>query len=334
MRTPIVAIAILALTAACAPHTTGTPEVTLAPQSAEKIPSAATPLSPSAERPTLQSTPGPTPPLPNSIGHEFFLTDLLLDNRSFPNCELPCWQGLRASVSKYDDVLETFDSVFGFNNTLDFSESDNRAIFDGGPFKGEAGVPSVYTSGYQWLFDDGPHFAQFSAGAWLDSEDNTLQGLDFFWETADPSILTVHFSLQPILQQMGSPSNVFIEFHPMGAELGEGHFFIVYESGLVLEASGVAPMSITSESRIVDFCLDEKFFQNGLTFGRVMLLGPFDSGMDNLSPLQEAVVGQPIERLALIPIEEWFGITLQKFMQAALEDNACLDLNLLHGVSD
>ena len=125
-----------------------------------------------------------------------------------------------------------------------------------------------------------------------------------------------------MIQQLGPPDYLFANLGPI---LEQVTLLIVYEDGFVFEYVSEAN-DFDKEVWQYCFATTEHQIINSATFGSLYLLEPFDNGLDDLSPLQDATVGASIRWFNLKPFETLFDISQDEVVERIMqEDNTCID---------
>jgi len=116
--------------------------------------------------------------------------------------------------------------------------------------------------------------------------------------------------------------------------VGTINLLIIYEEGIVLKLYSVVPMVTPDNynSIMAKFCLgkNQLELEVGSLLGTIYIMEPFTSGLSQLSPYQEDVIGRQIRIHQLVPFENYFGITTQEATDLAVKggDNCLGSKNL------
>lgn len=273
--------------------------------------------------PTVYVTPTPTftgTPLPPRS--EWKITDDFLFGPSlFPDCELPCWQGLTVGVSGREDIQLMFQTIFNFSESPEFLPYG---------FLGTT-VPGLHAASCVWRLGQ-QLYGGFHITAWVDEVTYVLRSLEFEWSYAP---FNSHMSPQAVIRELGTPSHVWVEAEPTSvSSWGDLRYLMIYEQGMIFEASFYVPMAVTLgngiESAIIEFCLGGPSWTNvdGYT-GHVVITEPVPRDLGDLSPLQKRSIQDQINLWHLTPIQELVGISIDELVQLALTDpNACIYIDV------
>jgi len=285
---------------------TQTPNVTL-------IPSETATAAPSAP----PSTPtGPPPPLP-----DLFPSDFLFE-ASTPECQLPCWQGLRPGYSSRRDFYSVLDAVFGFDG---YRPPPNNVLLQELP----DGLDVV---SHRWQSQETGSLSFFSFAAYFNKESDKLEGLALGW--SGRSRFRPYVTMQRVLRELGEPDFVFVSLK-VGGLGGYSQvvmeMMIVYSTGLEFyraEAFPVTEQSQTKDGSIqavaANLCFGD---DDPYVHSSVDLMLPLSHGLKNLSNHQQFVLGSELSRY--VSITEITDMNLQQMIVLATQqDNACIRLNL------
>jgi len=266
--------------------------------------------------PTLSSTATPHPPTPNFFDSQV-AEDFLFATPDDPDCPLPCWQGLRVGKSDRQDIQAMFDTVFGFNGTVDFFDPDQISL---SPLVVE--IPSVEATGHYWDFE----YGRFGVYMAVDQQ-GILQGIEFthvFLGSHDVGIRTT----QKIIENLGTPLYVYtalqkIETRDQKVAI---KLLLAYAEGLTLFSYYEFPVREripgSTNDRYVQFCLDTP-----VSTGSDYITAPFDTlDESNLDLVQKAWIAPFVARLT--PFEEAFEFSIGELVSIALQHaSPCVDLN-------
>jgi hypothetical protein len=234
-----------------------------------------------------------------------------------PDCQLPCWQGLRVGISNRKDVQAMFDTVFGFDGQIDVFQ-ENRQLLDSYELYGtEAG-------GHLWWvpeISEEPEGANFGLYFLVDKQSGILQGIQIVnapfnthaYETYTP---------QQVLQRLGEPSAAYI----WPAIRGTIQLLLIYEE------QGIASYMITQPIdevfwtqdypfSLATYCLDEQ-----VILANSYITEPIAGvSEEELSPIQYVWFG---ERITLLRPIEIVGLTkTDLYLLATQAATPCIEID-------
>ncbi len=259
--------------------------------------------------PTPTRTPFPTWPPPSPTPD--FLDSPIANGFQFapstdPMCQLPCWQGLRVGESDKEDVLMMFDELLGIREGLRVSTDIT-------------GFPDMEIIGYSWDLEDSERntIGSLALNTSIDQETGILKGIH---------IDTISFGQykiptpQQIIKELGSPSVIYADSTGSLVRL-----MLLYYEGIVSQSVTDASLEqqvIDDETKIVvNYCLNQI---PATTLNHIV--EPFDDIMETgLDSVQNAAFGEYLRAAGFSPIEEVFGLTVEEFVEIALDDeNPCI----------
>lgn len=271
--------------------------------------------------PTNTPIPPPTPALSASV-----LTDDFLFAESLtPSCHLPCWQGLVVGESGRDDIQAMFDTVFAFNGTREFvpenpPEAENNPLPSG-----------IYGTGHLWYPSTEDLLQTFGIGVYYEQDTFLLQAIVFGSQYPPFNAM---LSPQRVIRELGEPSSFLMALG--GTERGDIariRLRMVYDDeGMIFDIQVLTPISLSmtqvSTEGSLDLCLGgERWSQEYNTgFWSIYILGPLENGLEDLSPLQEALITHfGSDQEEMIPVADFFDVTPGNITELALQDSeACL----------
>lgn len=183
------ALTILLILTACAAATESPPPTAV-------LSNTPPPTATSTDTPVPTITPSPTlsPTTTEILTTPDFEALPIAENFLFapgsdPDCQLPCWQGLRVGESDREDVQRMFREVFGFNGEMDYPleaypYEDNPyllLIMDYTP----EDYPELIATGHSWFWENGTIFDIY---LWLHQETDLLAGI-YFAYSPPPGIM-------------------------------------------------------------------------------------------------------------------------------------------------
>lgn|SRR5574341_423300 len=262
----------------------------------------------------------PTPSLPALVGKDFYFGEIFFAGTDSQGCTLPCWNELVINQSKEDEVLREYEKLVG---PADF----NRGGL--GHLGVETPIPDLYTKGFQYEgigYEQGIH-TTFSGFAAFDVETGILQLLGFAWTSNDTSSFEVHLSPQRAIKELGFPSHMLATRGPL---LEQITLLLIWDSGIVFEyVNDLVEFSDPGASIPEIYCFDdtEIQLQGAFIIGNMYILEPFSDGLNDLSPLQDATVGEAIRQERLVSAETFFGMAQDAIITRILqEQDTCITL--------
>lgn len=267
---------------------------------------------------TFTSTPLlPTPSFPVWSDNTLMIGQLLFED-TVPECQLPCWQGLNIGKSGPQEIQNLFDTVFGFNGTLDFFADNPIAAFTG---LETSGVSGIYDTGYIWEVGDGG-IRVITA---FDEQTMKLEGLILKWTVSEKERFEVDLTPERTIRELGTPTYTLAAFNGLGTDaLVQLSYLMIYDKGLAFDFYTWAWVETTPEVGTVRYCLDDPEIPSGPYLGRIVITEPLVDGLNNLSPLQVATFGREIDTESLLPVEDVFGVTGAEITQLVSQGNTCL----------
>lgn len=258
--------------------------------------------SPSATPTRPLVTAGPTPSLPDWMMEDFLFG-------SAPSaCDLPCWQGLKINQSTGDDVQSVFDNALGFKGMRSFTEQRVSESY--------LHSESTFGMTHRWKFEDGDDFTVY---IWLENSTNILKALDFSWSSR---ALIGGVTPRSIIEHLDTPDHVLalISLREDAAQSVLELKFIYNEGLVYFMALRVAILDKEGKA-IAELCPSPTNVQpHG---GGVLLIEPFEQGLDNLSPVQDEFMGSSIRESA--SFEYLFGLNNEDLANYILNPgNTCL----------
>lgn len=235
-------------------------------------------FSPSATS-TPSNTPEPTITLsptiyatPPAFADTLLQEDVLFGQSIVPDCELPCWYGLRVGESKKSEIQEFFNNILGFNGTRDFFSGTEL------PVLGED-LPEGYSgTGYTWHAVPDPEqvgSGSISVRTYFEDQSYILGGIDLTFEFTP---FARNITPQRVLRELGVPTGMYVSVSdPERSVDGWTSLTIVYSDGYVFEYQAVyTPLGdLVSGYKL---CLDDYHWNivyNAISMS-VYLYEPFD----------------------------------------------------------
>ncbi len=297
---------------------TGSPTATPSPSRVPPVTFTPVPTITTSPTSTISPTASEIIPTPDLMDSPI-VDGVLLSPHPAPDCQLPCWQGLRVGESDRDDIQTMFDEVFGFRGT--------RAFFKDPTLLAPIWIPDVpgtQADGYEWEFTD----VHFDVVTVIDQNSGILQGIRLIYSSQN--ILNLS-TFQQIIHELGPPDYYFtlpvmdINLAPPGSSVPID-IILFYNEGMAfgLTSQGNFQETMVGEQKenLVHFCLDSK-----VTIGMSYFVPPFTSlGYNDLPPLSEEWFSRYINpKLGWISGDEAFGISVSQFSDFAYQDPPCID---------
>ncbi len=239
----------------------------------------------------------PTPELPSFLEEDFPLA-------GSSNCNLPCWHSLIAGESNLQDVQRVFQSVLGFDKTVDILELPRPDVyFSPLPFQDELLVVQA------WGLDGTGPYREISFR--FDKQTTILQQISFYF------MGDTNLSPSRVIRDLGTPSYVLVSARQTEtASQRSASVVLVYEEGIVIVYPGVVPAERTDSGKwVAEFCMANFSIPSSLTIARPLLA---------LTDLNIETIERDDDR-DLNPIQEEFSISVDEFAQRVLqEDSPCL----------
>ena len=258
--------------------------------------------SPSATSTPL-STPEPTIILsptiyatPPAFADTLLQEDVLFGPGIVPDCELPCWNGLRVGSSTVQDVINVYVEIIGYENAT--------MLFAGEPNE----TSGLIHHGDIWRIEEDP-LVSLGMTVWIDSSSRTLQGISFrvhgtkFKKYITPAL---------IISELGPPEAVYVKYEESG-EVPKG----VVRLAMLYATKGMVFNLMTTSGRnvngLIDICFaDEHWINEGFPYGStdVQIIEPFDEYVTPTALQQTFAMGwtdssfKPLDELTRMPIED------------------------------
>ncbi len=278
--------------------------------------------------PTLTAVPSPSPTIPQPILSPFptiplttptpdFMDTHIVNEYLFapsvdPDCQLPCWQGLRIGESTKEDVVRMFDEVLDIREGLKLSTDESITR-----------IPGTELIWYWWDIRDteGNLDGWFTLKTILDDETDILQCIDIV--TAPYEMYEIQ-TPQQVIRELGRPSAIYVDntsFYLM-------NLMLLYDEGIVsLSTTAISideqPIGEHTVEVVTNYCLNE------IPLSREVIIveSVNDITAASLTPILNAWVGEDLLE-ALVPIEDALGLTEEAFVKIALDDeNPCIALD-------
>lgn len=254
---------------------------------------------------------GPTPTIVFDSGPEIplpLLNDPLFFGQT-PDCQLPCWNNLRAGSSNLSDIQRMFDEVFEFHGTINFLS--DQAI------RGQILVseyPHTQTVGYSWTMNHGDYVVALEL---VIDESRNLQGIEIR-NSLDS------YSPYELIKVLGKPDAVWVSIASGTEETGQKFanigLLMAYRTGLLFRYSAMSPLNNNTSQ--LGYCLNEKF-----PIGSIQIIGGFkDFVEENATPLQKEWLFKSLRRGSFQPIKDVLGITPEEFASIAMSQSPCFIL--------
>ena len=228
------------------------------------------------------STPTGEPVVPDlnatEIGFDVVFADI------YPECELPCWMGIEPGQSKADQVQETFEQVFGFENYDVLTE--DLALSGAGWIRiiHQWGLPSSETSGVT---------TNIEISEYID----VVRSIYLYWNGTE---FAPYVNPTRVIAELGPPERALVQAE-YTQRVGEVSLIleIEYANHMVFRFHYSAFIIDSSDSTMFQFCLQDQTRHDGsLSLGRTATIG---------------------DRT----FEEVFGMPFDEALQRAIQDDAC-----------
>jgi hypothetical protein len=264
-----------------------------------------------AATPTPTPLPAETPTVDPSATLIFPESDvansLILSTGSSPDCQLPCWHGLRVGISERSSIEHVFRELLGASEDYDFFV--NR-LNEGSSIAEFLDVPVNYVGGYNW------HLPRLEGGqasyylyAEFSQDTNILTGII---ESASTYGVFDVPSLPEVINRLGQPQWIY------GAPTTSAFSIILfYERGITVYIN-IAQEKPTEVMPTVCFDTEPSTIS-------IALVDPYTSLDEaSLSPIQKAW-GAPTDPTLFI--DEILGMSTEEFTAFVVGDSPCLKVS-------
>jgi len=307
LRHKLIVMGIVVLLSACEPRNSQSTATLDVPESPTPtmMPSPSQTLTPTVTATSTQAIPTPTFPAIEASNLRLF--DFIFGD-STSECALPCWKGLVAGKSDREDVQQMFDTVFGFNGTVDFFDS---SLIERGDRL--LGIHELDTTVYLSSIPN----MDLNLYVTLSPATDTVTGIVFQWGV-DSRTLKADVTPERIMKKLGPPSKIYAQYLKVPVEgMDEMRFLMIYEEGIAFYATTYA-LEIDIPPYTIKFCVDDRFSSNSTYAGDIYLSPAFPEREVDFTVFQQGTVLRNRSNHSLAPIEQIFGITTEQFADAVL----------------
>jgi len=237
---------------------------------------------------------------------------------------LPCWQQLRIGESTGKDIKEVFGREFALGQFDFLKDTPDRP--------GQMDVPGVYGKTYYWDFNQDLSDS-FDIVVWTDKGTTILESMQFRWHFASRDELNVQMSPQRIIKELGAPSRILMSlWDTENAEIEVLKLLLIYDQGMVFRSNTWVPVVRNAGKNLAQICWGSIHWSYKNQAGGTReadIMPALTNGVDNLSPLQNRLIGIDIHDEGFQPIENVVGVTPDDIAGLlSKQQDPCIDVSL------